>query len=474
MKRRMRRSLRKLERKFSQAKSFTASLVRSNSSYHYSYTTSSPMSPAYPANISDDDDDDDDDESVFSPASPIESSIDDVRRSPVTLIPCEFCQIQQPSRTLTRHESSCPQNPSYSRVRSSARRHTNAGRHRRAVSDSLSPPPPSAPPRSRSSSITDDISGPEHLICPITGAMFRDPVVASDGHTYERKAIIRCLQKEKISPITRQPMSIDKLNPNRIVKQMVDERRAEWRKKKLLYKFKLDIDLKKSEEIPMKKTNTKSIYRGEWIRKPSPSMNPNIYLVHLIGENAEKISNMCCRIKPHSNIVVTFGRIEHNDTGVLLAQEYLADETLSQLINNSPEKLSINVMDTIIYQIALALQHINKSKTIYGTITSDDIIIYKFHDTDPEGITVKLANTGDTGSDESSRDVCSEKSDIYAFGEFAQALYSSKLEMSRECLNEREALFLHCLENDPNERPTFDELIEFISKFTDEDKAKSF
>ncbi|CAF4628937.1 unnamed protein product, partial [Rotaria magnacalcarata] len=58
-------------------------------------------------------------------------------------------------------------------------------------------------------------------------------------------------------------------------------------------------------------------------------MNPNIYLVHLIGENAEKISNMSCRIKPHSNIVATFGRVEHNDTGVLLAQEYLADETLS-------------------------------------------------------------------------------------------------------------------------------------------------
>ncbi|CAF2071024.1 unnamed protein product [Rotaria magnacalcarata] len=470
MKRRMRRSLRKIERKFSQAKSFTASLVRSNSSYHYSYTASPPISPTYAASISDDDDDD---ESVFGPVSPVESSVDDVLRSPVTLIPCEFCHIQQPSRTLMRHESSCLQNPSYSRVRSSTRHHTTSGRRRRAVSDSVSPPPPSAPPRSRSSSITDDISVPDHLICPITGAMFHDPVVASDGHTYERTAIHRCLQRDRMSPITRQPMSIGNLIQNRIVKQMVDEFREECRRKKLLYKFKLNIDVKKTEEMPITRTNTKSIYRGEWIRKPSPSMNPNIYLVHLIGENAEKISNMSCRIKPHSNIVATFGRVEHNDTGVLLAQEYLADETLSHLINNSPEKLSLNIMDTIVYQIALALQHINKSQTIYGTITSDDIVICKFHDTDPEGITIKLANIGNTGSDESSRDVCSEKSDIYTFGEFAQALYSSQLEISRECLDEREALFLHCLENDPNERPTFDELIEVISKFTGDDKSKS-
>ena len=46
------------------------------------------------------------------------------------------------------------------------------------------------------------ISRDDELLCPITLEIFRDPVVASDGHTYERKAIEEWIQKNGTSPIT--------------------------------------------------------------------------------------------------------------------------------------------------------------------------------------------------------------------------------------------------------------------------------
>ena len=56
--------------------------------------------------------------------------------------------------------------------------------------------------------------------CPITHAPFQDPVVASDGHTYERKAITEWLGKAQTSPITRENISTT-LFQNFKVKQII-------------------------------------------------------------------------------------------------------------------------------------------------------------------------------------------------------------------------------------------------------------
>ncbi|CAF3190198.1 unnamed protein product [Rotaria sp. Silwood2] len=65
------------------------------------------------------------------------------------------------------------------------------------------------------------------LKCPITLELFVDPVVANDGHTYERSAIIKWVKNHsRTSPITRQTINIDQLKPNRVVKQLVDQYRT--------------------------------------------------------------------------------------------------------------------------------------------------------------------------------------------------------------------------------------------------------
>ena len=48
---------------------------------------------------------------------------------------------------------------------------------------------------------------PTHLTCPITMELFEDPVVASDGHIYERKAITTHLESSKVSPMTREKLT---------------------------------------------------------------------------------------------------------------------------------------------------------------------------------------------------------------------------------------------------------------------------
>ena len=51
---------------------------------------------------------------------------------------------------------------------------------------------------------------PDDLLCPITHEIFVDPVVATDGNTYERAAIERVVsgfKRHRLSPITREPLS---------------------------------------------------------------------------------------------------------------------------------------------------------------------------------------------------------------------------------------------------------------------------
>ena len=43
-------------------------------------------------------------------------------------------------------------------------------------------------------------------MCPITHERFLDPVIAADGHTYEREAIESWLKEHSNSPVTRMPM----------------------------------------------------------------------------------------------------------------------------------------------------------------------------------------------------------------------------------------------------------------------------
>ena len=62
----------------------------------------------------------------------------------------------------------------------------------------------------------------EEFLCPITATLMTDPVLGSDGHTYERSAITEWLTHHQTSPITRETMTIANLKPNYALKAMID------------------------------------------------------------------------------------------------------------------------------------------------------------------------------------------------------------------------------------------------------------
>ncbi len=56
---------------------------------------------------------------------------------------------------------------------------------------------------------------PEEYVCPIGMEIMKDPVIGSDGQTYEREAITEWLTtRMPRSPMTRVLMTIDNLQPN--------------------------------------------------------------------------------------------------------------------------------------------------------------------------------------------------------------------------------------------------------------------
>lgn len=74
-----------------------------------------------------------------------------------------------------------------------------------------------------SSSTADRDEEPEHLCCPITREMFRDPVTVSSGHTYERGAIFEHLRKDNLDPLTRENLSDSRLVASWTVRKCVEE-----------------------------------------------------------------------------------------------------------------------------------------------------------------------------------------------------------------------------------------------------------
>ena len=63
---------------------------------------------------------------------------------------------------------------------------------------------------------------PESYICSITKDIMKSPVIDPDGYSYEKEAIIKWLEDNDTSPITRNPLKVDDLRPNRALKDSIE------------------------------------------------------------------------------------------------------------------------------------------------------------------------------------------------------------------------------------------------------------
>lgn len=63
---------------------------------------------------------------------------------------------------------------------------------------------------------------PDAYICPISLEIMRDPVMCSDGHTYERAAIEEWLSVSNVSPKTNVNLESRRLIPNHALRQVIE------------------------------------------------------------------------------------------------------------------------------------------------------------------------------------------------------------------------------------------------------------
>ena len=64
---------------------------------------------------------------------------------------------------------------------------------------------------------------PKSFLCPITCELMMDPVIACDGHSYERSAIEKWLSKSRKSPMTGLNLESTVLIPNLGLKGAISE-----------------------------------------------------------------------------------------------------------------------------------------------------------------------------------------------------------------------------------------------------------
>ena len=100
---------------------------------------------------------------------------------------------------------------------------------------------------------------PKEFLCPINLTIMKDPVIMSDGQTYEREAIEKALKISPFSPITKKPLNMKDATTNYALKSMIE---------KYLNKGENPLKMKQQNIDINKKTKIKS-FKSEVIDDPN-------------------------------------------------------------------------------------------------------------------------------------------------------------------------------------------------------------
>jgi len=235
----------------------------------------------------------------------------------------------------------------------------------------------------------------ESLLCPITHELFRDPVLAQDGHTYEREAIENWVRKNGTSPTTGQQLSLEHLYPNHIVKQLVGAFETLLDNKN--YQFILDVDVKKKKGRPLFQTFGKAIYQAEWL--PTNSNQPEIIILKIDGARALKEASLYVNLTRHPHVVRTFGFVldkknDNDNDSIMLLQEYASEGSLYDLLQERDTTLDEKILIEIFLQIIDAMIFLSYNHVVHGDLACRNVLVFRFDETNPKNIVVKVTDFG--------------------------------------------------------------------------------
>mgnify|MGYP001074139949 CR=1 FL=1 len=286
----------------------------------------------------------------------------------------------------------------------------------------------------------------EALICPITLEILQDPVLTQDGHTYERKAIEEWIRKRGTSPLTNQPLSLEHLYPNHMVRQLVQTFESSLQQKN--YQFVLDVDVRKKKGRPMFQTYGKVIYHAEWLT--ANSSQPDIILLKIEGARALKEASFYVNLTRHPHVVRTYGfvldkKTNHENNSAMLLQEYASEGSLLELLQEHESTIDEKILIEIFLQIIDAMIFLAYNHVVHGDLACRNVLVFRFDEKNPKNNIVKVTDFGlsrqsklysktsnslqttldivpvryaapEILSNSSQPDIYTEKSDVYSMG----------------------------------------------------------
>ena len=265
-------------------------------------------------------------------------------------------------------------------------------------------------------------------------------------------------------------------------------------------RYELNVDIRQGELLVA--GFSKKIYKAEWLIAESPA----IVLIEMRGKNAttEVLLNISLE---HRNIVKSFGLVEHaaspeHSQSILLAQEYATDGNLREVLANRTFIPNTPVLNEIFAQISSAMIYLSGQGVMHGDLACRNVLVFESNPAIPQKNLVKLIDFGLTRNSPTisgdfveipvryaapeillgkGRSGYSEKSDVYSFAVLIWEAYSTyammpyeripddeevsrrklkgeKLEKPKNCDDATWKLMLQCWMDQPDDRPTFQEI----------------
>ena len=237
-------------------------------------------------------------------------------------------------------------------------------------------------------STTDD-----SLICPITLELFRDPVLAEDGHTYEREAIVQWIERNGRSPLTNQPLSLERLYPNYAIKKLIDRFESSMKNKR--YQYILNVDVKRRAGRPLFQTFGKAIYYADWL--PTNENRPEIILLKIDGARARKEASFYVDLSRHPHIVRTYGLVYDNNqenNAMMLLQEHAALGSLFDFLQDQVETLKEAILIEIFLQIIDAMIFLAFNGVVHADLACRNVLVFRLDENNPRSLVVKVTDFG--------------------------------------------------------------------------------
>jgi serine/threonine protein kinase len=234
----------------------------------------------------------------------------------------------------------------------------------------------------------------DSLLCPITLELFHDPVLAEDGHTYERQAIVQWIEKNRRSPLTNQELSLERLYPNHAIKKAIDHFEKSMKSKN--YQYILNVDVRKKPGRPLFQTFGKTIYYAEWL--PTNQNRPEVILLKIDGAKAKRESSFYVDLSRHPHIVRTYGVVyddnDEENNAVMLLQEHASLGSLYDFLQERRKAPEENILIQMFLQIIDAMIFLSCNGVVHADLACRNVLVFRFDENNPRNIVVKITDFG--------------------------------------------------------------------------------